>query len=258
MYTGLYAAVSGSLAQEKRLAIQTNNLANANTVGFKADQPVFAVEPLPIVAEAKSASLSTPLRLTLLNPLQGRDSVQTSLSTVVTDFDQGDIRQTGNPLDLALEGRGFLVVQTPAGVAYTRQGTLSLNAGGTLVTQSGLPVLGTNGPIQISGGTPQISPNGQVVVNGAPVGQLQVVDFPQPYALAKQGDVLFRPLDPTLQPVAANAVVRQGSLETANAQPVRLLLSVMESSRAYEAYQRVIQAFNDIAGRAVNDIAGRA
>lgn len=258
MYTGLYAAVSGSLAQEKRLAILTNNLANANTVGFKADRPVFQVEPLPEVGHVIPASATSPGSFLSLHVLPGRASPQTQLRTVVTDFAQGDVRPTGNPLDLALEGRGFFAVQTPEGVAYTRQGTLSLNAEGTLVTHSGLPVLGTNGPIRITGGTPVINSTGQIVVKNTVAGQLQIVDFPQPYALTKQGDVLFRPVEPTTPLPASAAVIRQGAIELANAQPVRLLVSVLESSRAYEAYQKVIQAFNETAGRAVNDIAGRA
>lgn len=258
MYTGLYAAVSGSLAQEKRLTLLTNNLANANTVGFKADRPVFEVEPLPTVSYVTPASATTPESIIPLNPLQGRDSVQTQLRTVVTDFAQGNVQPTGNPLDLALEGRGFFAVQTPDGVAYTRQGTLSLNAEGTLVTHSGLPVLGESGPIRITGGPPEIRPSGQVVVNGTEVGRLRLVDFAQTSSLSKQGDVLFRPTDPNTPTTAATAVVRQGAIETANTEPVRLLVSVLETSRAYEAYQKVMQAFNDIAGRAVNDIAGRA
>ena len=103
----------------------------------------------------------------------------------------------------------------------------------------------------------EIDPTGRVLADGTLVDRLKIVDFPQPYALEKQGDVLFRSVGPA-PPTTANAVVRQGVVETANVQPVRLLVSVMETSRAYEAYQKVIQAFNDIAGRAVNDIAGRA
>ena len=106
MYTGLYAAVSGSLAHEKRLAILTNNLANANTVGFKADRPVFQVEPLPDVVGPLAASEAAPAMMGSLNRFQGRDSAQTQLSAVHTAFTQGDLRTTGNPLDVALEGRG--------------------------------------------------------------------------------------------------------------------------------------------------------
>jgi flagellar basal-body rod protein FlgG len=258
MYTGLYAAVSGSLAHEKRLAILTNNLANANTVGFKADRPVFQVEPLPEVVGPLADSAAAPAAMMPLNHLQGRDSAQTRLSAVHTDFTQGGLRTTGNPLDVALEGRGFFAVQTADGVAYTRQGTFSLNAEGVVVTAQGLPVLGDNGPLRLPPGKIEIDASGQVRVGSTVVDRLKVVDFPQPYALEKQGDALFRTAVPNPPATTANAVVRQGALETANVEPVRLLVSVMETSRAYEAYQKVIQAFNDTAGRAVNDIAGRA
>jgi flagellar basal-body rod protein FlgG len=258
MYTGLYAAVSGSLAHEKRLAILTNNLANANTVGFKADRPLFQVEQPPVVVGPLPAADGSGAVVTMLNRFQGRDSSQTQLSNVHTDFTSGDLRDTGNPLDLALQGRGFFAVQTSDGVAYTRQGTFSLNAEGVLVTSGGLPVLGDNGPLRLRGGKIEIDPTGRVSADGAFVDRLKIVDFPQPYALEKQGDVLFRSVVPNPPATTANAVVRQGAVETANVQPVRLLVSVMETSRAYEAYQKVIQAFNDTAGRAVNDIAGPA
>jgi flagellar basal-body rod protein FlgF len=259
MYTGLYAAVSGSLAHEKRLAILTNNLANANTAGFKADRPVFQVDPLPVVTGPLPVADGSAMVLAPLNRFEGRDSAQTQLRAVHTDFTQGDLRDSGNPLDLALEGRGFFSVQTPDGVAYTRQGTFSLNAEGTLVTASGHPVLGDNGPMRLHGSKIEVEPlTGRVSVDGTFVDRLKIVDFPQPYALEKQGDVLFRSVVPNPPATPANAVVRQGAVETANVQPVRLLVSVMETSRAYEAYQKVIQAFNDTAGRAVNDIAGRA
>jgi flagellar basal-body rod protein FlgG len=257
MYTGLYAAVSGSLAHEKRLAILTNNLANANTAGFKADRPIFQVDPLPVVVGPVTAPDGTTVAATL-DRFQGRDSAQTQLSAVHTDFTPGDLRDTGNPLDLALEGRGFFAVQTPDGVAYTRQGTFTLNADGVLVTSGGLPVLGDNGPLRLRGGKIEIDPSGRVSADGTLVDRLKVVDFPRPYALEKQGDVLFRSVVPNPPTIPATGVVRQGAIETANVQPVRLLVSVMETSRAYEAYQKVIQAFNDTAGRAVNDIAGRA
>jgi flagellar basal-body rod protein FlgF len=258
MYTGLYAAVSGSLAHEKRLAILTNNLANANTVGFKADRPVFQVEPLPKVVRPLAVSEASPAVMTTLDRFQGRESAQTRLSAMHTNFTQGDLRTTGNSLDVALEGRGFFVVQTTDGVAYTRQGTFSLDPEGVVVTAQGLPVLGDKGPLRPPPGKIEIDATGQVRVGGTVIDRLRVVDFPQPYAIEKQGDSLFRSKAPELPQTTTNAVVRQGVIETANVEPVRLLVAVIETSRAYEAYQKVIQAFNDTAGRAVNDIAGRA
>ena len=257
MYTGLYAAVSGSLAHEKRLAILTNNLANANTVGFKGDRPVFQADPLPVVVGPLPGPGGSGVVMTSLDRLQGRDSPQTRLSAVHTDYTQGDLRTTGNPLDVALEGRGFFAVQTADGVVYTRQGTFSLNADGVVVTTKGLPVLGDKGPLRLPPGKIDIDTTGRVRVDGNFVDRLKVVDLPQPSTLEKQGDTLFRAVLPNPPVITSSAVVRQGALETANVEPVRLLVSVMETSRAYEAYQKVIQAFNDTAGRAVNDIAGR-
>ena len=255
MYTGLYAAVSGSLAHEKRLAILTNNLANANTVGFKADRPLFQVEPLPVVIGPLPDTDGSGTVVAALNPLQGRDSAQTQLSAMHTDLSQGDLRDTGNPLDLALEGRGFFTVQTPDGVAYTRQGTFALNAEGILVTAGGLPVLGDNGPLRLRGGKIDIDPTGRVRLGGTVVDRLKIVDFPPSHALEKQGDVLFRSVVPDPPTTPANAVVRQGVVEMANVQPVRLLVSVLETSRAYEAYQKVLQAFDEANARMVNDLA---
>src|SRR5262249_32842626 len=140
---------------------------------------------------------------------------------------------------------------------YTRQGTFSLNAEGVVVTAQGLPVLGDNGPLRLPPGKIEIDATGRVRVGSTVVDRLRVVDVPQPYALEKQGDSLFRSMNPNTSETTAKARVRQAALETANVEPVRLLISVMETSRAYEAYQKVIQAFNDTAGRAVNDIAGR-
>jgi flagellar basal-body rod protein FlgG len=255
MYTGLYAAVSGSMVQEKRLAVLTNNLANATTSGFKADKAVFHVEPLPVVVGVVHPEGAPQPFVRSLDRLQGQHSPQNHVMAVHTDFSQGPIRDTGNTLDLALEGRGFFVVQSPEGVAYTRQGTFSLNAEGTLVTASGLPVQGEQGPIQIRGSRVEVDSTGRVLVNGAMVDRLKLVDFPQPYALEKAGDVLFRPVvaDPPETP--AGAVVHQGAIEQANSDPIRLMVSVLETSRAYEAYQKVVQAFDDTAKRAVNDIA---
>src|SRR5467141_2661229 len=209
MYTGLYAAVSGSLAHEKRLAILTNNLANTNTVGFKADRPVFQVEPLPNVVGPLAVSEASPAVMTPLNRFEGRDAAQTRLSAVHTNFTQGDLRTTGNPLDVALAGRGFFTVQTADGVAYTRQGTFSLNADGVVVTTKGLPVLGDKGPLRLPQGKIEIDTTGRVLVDGTFVDRLQVVDFPPPYALEKQGDTLFRSVVPNPPATATSAVVRQ-------------------------------------------------
>jgi flagellar hook-basal body protein len=119
---------------------------------------VFQVESLPDVVGPLAASEASPVVMTSLSRFQGRDSAQTRLSAVHTNFTQGDLRTTGNPLDVALEGRGFFAVQTADGVAYTRQGTFALNAEGVVVTPQGLPVLGDKGPLRLPQGRLRLIP----------------------------------------------------------------------------------------------------
>ena len=255
MYTGLYAVVSGSLAQEKRLALLNNNLANVTTVGFKTEKPIFHTFELPVVVGEVEPSDSPGTVVTSLDPLLGQHSVQ-QIITTYTDFSQGPIRETGNPLDIALEGQGFFVAETPEGVAYTRQGTFSINAEGLLVTQGGLVVQGDNGPLRVGEGPVEIDASGRVTVGGALRGRLKLVDFAEPSRLEKMGDTLFRAATPDLPEEQPNdLVVHQGALESSNSEAIRLLGETIQASRAYEAYRRVIQAFDDVAGLAVNDLA---
>ncbi|RMF90850.1 MAG: flagellar hook-basal body protein [Nitrospinota bacterium] len=264
MYNGIYAALSGSVVQEQRLAILTNNLANIGTAGFKADKPIFQLFPLPVVVgpvpSLQAGGTVSPLPpqpvVTSLDRLLGRDSPQNRLLTVQTDFSQGPIRQTGNPLDLALEGRGFFVVEGPGGgTAYTRQGTFSINSEGFLVTPNGLLVQGERGPIAIRGSQVTIDREGRVLVDQRFVDRLRLVDFPQPYPLVKMGDALFRTRSPLPEEEPTDLVVHQGAIELANSQPIRLMSEVIETVRAYEVYQKVLRAFDETTARAVNDIA---
>lgn len=191
-----------------------------------------------------------------LDPLQLQYAEYHPHVTLQTDFSQGALRETGNRLDFALEGRGLFVVESPAGERYTRQGTFSLNAEGVLVTQNGLPVQGEQGPINVSGKQFEVDATGRVLVDGRVVDRLKIVEVPPAGALEKAGDTLFRLVKPnTPMQGATGVVVRQGSVELSNSQLVRLLGAVMQTSRAYEAYQRIVQIFDQTAGRAVNDIA---
>jgi flagellar hook-basal body protein len=165
MYTGLYTAVAGGLAQEKRLNVLTNNLANATTAGFKAEHTVFhgLLQPMlvgpvavtgadsPVAPAVEPLALQYPSNLPQLvvasiDPLAPRRPSSLPQVAVQTDFSQGPLQETGNALDLALEGRGFFVAQNAAGETfYTRQGTFSLNADGVLERHKGCPCKGSKG-----------------------------------------------------------------------------------------------------------------
>ena len=149
MNSGMYSALSGNVAAMKRMDIISNNLANVNTPGFKKDKMSF---------EGMLASATTPPVVppsTTADPILQKDNVY-------VDYAAGTVAQTGNPFDMAIDGDGFFVVNTPDGPAYTRQGNFRLSADGTLVTSDGFPVQGQSGPIRISGSKVEIDAKGVV------------------------------------------------------------------------------------------------
>jgi len=245
---GAYSIVGSALLHQRHLEIATNNLANMNTVGYKAERPLFRLD----------ANFLPPGEF----PHLGKDAIQRSLwSRTHIDFTQGNIKQTGNPLDVALNGPGFFVLQTPDGPRYTRAGQFKLNGAGDLISPEGWPVLARGGnPIRLAGAALAgakilIGGAGEVQVGGQAVGQLDVVDFPAPYRLEKRGGATFALTDPDARstPVAAPRIV-QGALEHSNVGSVAEMVGLIETARLYEAYQKILQSFDDARGRAVNDL----
>ena len=168
MNSGIYSAVSGSLAAMRRLDMISNNLANVNTPGFKKDKMSFEgllagpVNP-PAVPQGTTA-----------DPILQKENIY-------IDYANGMTSQSSNTLDLALNGDGFFAVTTPEGTAYTRQGNFRTSADGTLVTMDGYPVQGTGGSaIQIQGSQVEIDAKGVVTVDGEQKGTISVVDFDKP------------------------------------------------------------------------------
>lgn len=247
MNSGLYAALTGNINAMKRLDVVSNNLANANTAGFKKDKLSFEA----VLYDTGRA-----------NSLQGGGGTTPVFSgeTFFTDFSQGSIQQTGNPLDVALEGNGFFEVNGPQGIAYTRQGNFKLDGNGRLVTSEGYPV---SPEITIPANATQVAVGNDGTVSvympgeNAPttVGTLRVVDFPKPYALQKTGSALFVPADPQVTPEPmANIKVIQGALEGSNVNAISEMVQIIEASRYFEACTKVIRSFDDMAGKAANDL----
>lgn len=138
MFEGIYVAASGGFKQEKSLEVISNNLANVNTIGYKRDTLAFKelLAPFPGITES-TPSASKPGEHNFK-----KDASYTGIAELKTDFSQGGIRETGNPLDVALDGEGFFTIQTKDGVRYTRQGNFRLSDKGVLITQNGNPVIG--------------------------------------------------------------------------------------------------------------------
>lgn len=242
MNSGIYPAVSGSLAAMRKLDVISNNLANINTPGYKKDKMSFegllagTVNP-PAVPQGMTA-----------DPILQKENVY-------IDYSSGPTSQSGNPLDLALDGDGFFAVTTPEGTAYTRQGNFRTAADGALVTMDGYPVQGaTGGAIIIKGNRVEIDGTGNVTVDDVPSGTISVVDFNKPYSLIKNGAALFVPSDPQAKAQPGRALVRQGYIEGSNVESITEMVQLIETNRYFEMCSKVIKGFDDIAARATNEL----
>lgn len=256
MNSGMYSALSGNLAAMKRLDVISSNLANASTNGFKQDRLAF---------ESVLAGNRNP---PAVPPSQTADPVLLQ-ERMLTDYSAGTLVQTGNTLDVALQGDGFFVVRTPEGVAYTRQGNFRLASDGTLITADGYQVLSKAGerpedgqPIKIDvagqdgGGRPVVDSQGGITINGEPVANLALFDFPKPYQLTKTASTLFVPAAGTAAQAAGPlTTVAQGALEQSNVNTIAEMVQMVDASRYFETCQRVVRSFDDMAAKAVNDLA---
>lgn len=244
MVTGLHTAASAMGAQTERLAVLANNLANAGAAGFKADHLEF-FQLLTSPRAAGSVSPTDPA---------APPSPTTTLRNR-TDFSAGPLRETGNPLDVAIEGPGFFVVDSANGLRLTRAGTFARTSGGVLATIDGTPVLDARRqPVPLpEGGRIEIADDGTVLVDGAQVGQLLIVN-PDIRTLSREDGTRFvPPADASLAPFS-QAQVRQGALELANVNPILTLVEMIDALRVYEAAQRAARGVDETLGRAVNDV----
>lgn len=274
MLRGLYTAASGMLAQATRLDLETNNLANAGTTGYKADQAELLSFPSIFLHRvggmegdpAPATPLGTPIRtrpegmerMPFRRPAPvGPLGTGVYVEGVYTSFRQGPLRFTGNALDLALEGPGFFAVETPAGIRYTRAGAFRLDAEGYLADMTGNRVLGLDGPIAVGGEEPVVvTQEGAIFQGDAQVGQLLLVDFADPDTeLAKQGANLFAPTEEAIPLPAERVRVSQGMLEGSAVNVVESLVRLIELQRAYDSSQRVVRAYDETLGQAVNELA---
>lgn len=176
------------------------------------------------------------------------------LEQTYTDFSQGTIQYTGNRLDLAIEGDGFFVVQTPNGLRYTRNGNFTLNDQGIIVTNQGYPLMGEDGPLQtIPGRGVTITGNGQLFFDGLQGGRILIVDFPEPELLNKIGENLYASeYEP--ETLADSFAIRQGYLENSNVNIVQEMVKMIQVNRHYELNQRVITTYDLTMDKAVNNV----
>jgi flagellar basal-body rod protein FlgG len=246
-------AATGALAYEKRLQLLANNLANANTVGFKKDRGRFRAFDLSEAISSKTLPVKSG---------QPQAAEYWMAYSTYTDFSAGGMKKTGGPFDLALSGNGFFCVQTPDGVQYTRRGDFTVNADEVLVTQDGWPVLGQGGEIQIKLTKPSdekrefsVSEDGFVTVDGSQVDRLRIVDFTQSHALEKAGHNYYRALQPNaLEELDEDFKVSQGFLELSNVDTIRMMTEMIEVLRGYESYQKMMRSVDDMNAKLISDV----
>ncbi|MGO4735045.1 flagellar basal-body rod protein FlgF [Bosea sp. 2KB_26] len=239
----LLVGLSRQMALARELDVIANNVANVGTNGFKARSARFNEFLMP---QASAEGFKAPDR---------------KLSYVIdkgtpVDLSQGVIERTGNPLDVALRGDNFLVVQTPQGERYTRAGSLSINGRGQLVTQGGQPVLGEGGPIQF-GDTEtgaSIAADGTVSTNLGTRGKLRQVRFANPAALSSDGTNLFASTAPA-QPAGPLARLEPGAVETSNVKAVIEMTRLMEVQRSYQSMANLMSKSDELRSRAISRLA---
>lgn len=248
MLRGLYISATGMLAQTNRMNVLTNNIVNAETAGFKADEMVTRSFKDMMIERINDPAVVTVSKQ--VGPL----NTGVHVDETVTSFDQGPIEQTGVSTDLAIEGDGFFTVQTPDGLRYTRAGNFAVSTEGYLVTSEGYEVLGQNGPIRVI--TPEFSVDatGAVEVGGNTVDRLRIAAFADNSGLRKVGDSLFMNYTNQAEQKATGCSVQQKSLENSNVEAVDEIVKMITVQRAYETNQKMIQITDETFGRAVNDI----
>ncbi|MCL2873414.1 MAG: flagellar hook-basal body protein [Defluviitaleaceae bacterium] len=255
MLRGIYTSAVGMTTQMNRMDVLSNNIANANTNGFKRDTVV-----------TRSFSDELMLRINDRTDFAGSRVIGNIrpgvfVDDIFVDFSTGPMEITHGTLDLAISGRGFFVVQDADRNGntierFTRDGSLTLNADGVLMTNSGQRILGELGEITLPAGYVTVTDLGEIYVDGEFIDTLRIVNFEDKHTLRKHGHNLFNTTDQSVM-IDFEGTIVQGALERSNVNSVREMVEMITVMRAYEANQRMITIQDGILSSAVNEIARR-
>ncbi len=260
MFSGVYDAAGAMVVQMNRVNNITNNIANANTVGFKKERINIktwsriwgeANSKLPIEPNTKQAEI-------FIN--ETVDSTP-HMDRSYIDFSQGPFKHTGNNLDFAIEGKGFFLVLTKNGIKYTRDGQFTLKKDGTLIQRgTGYPVIGENyfrngQLIKLNGNDSYIRNDGVVIVDKNRTDKIAIMNFNNYKNLKKLPNHLFEPIDKEQPITVTNYTLAKGYLEMSNIHIVKEMVNLIEAQRSFERYQKVIDALgNEIMTDVVKNI----
>ena len=225
------------------LSLLANNLANAGTSGFKSDREFYG-----LFASSNADDPSGGGDITTLPVVEKQ----------WTDFSQGTLQTTGNPLDIALSGRGFLAVNGPGGAVYTRNGSMRVSPAGELITGEGYPLRDVGGStISVTAGKLiEISKDGVVHQNGQAVGQIEIVDFKSTDSLKKMSGACFQNTDLKNKPIpATNVDVEQGKTEGSNVVVPEAAMRLVGMMRQLEMLQKAVTLNADMNRKALEEVA---
>jgi flagellar basal-body rod protein FlgF len=238
MDNAIYVGLSRQIVLRRELDIIANNIANADTTGFKVEQLMARTEP---AFPAHTADGPKPVKFVMANG-------------VARDFGQGGLRQTGAPMDLAIEGQGFFQVSTADGPQFTRDGRFRLDETGRIVSQTGDPLLGEGGEeilIDPTRGQLAIGRDGALSQGTERVGKVGVFQFEDLSVLEKTGDNRLKNTSNLEPQPATDAVVRQGFIEGSNVKPIVEITRMIEVQRAYQSISKMMDSEQELARRSV-------
>ena len=279
MVRGVYTGASGMMAEQIRLDVVANNLANVDKPGFKRDTTSFKAFPEMLASRTEDDGVVIfPLGSTDIRPYIGRIGTGVEVNEVFTEWEQGSLRETGNQLDIALVDRGFFAIETPFGERYTRNGSFLIDRDYYLVTKEGYKVMGENGYIQIKTNNFNIDEEGRVSINmryqdnddfvqfndnkwedETILDTLKIVRFENERYLKKEGDSFWVDTE-----ISGPAYISQKGLdrpkvlsrflEMSNVNPVNEMVRMIEVQRAYELNSKTISTHDALVGRVINEV----
>jgi flagellar basal-body rod protein FlgF len=247
MIEGLYSAATGMLALEGRQAVIANNIANASTPGFRSQNALQKGFYQMLLDRMASPAIGNREP----GPGGGLKIVET-----YTDTRGGPVVTTGNALDVALVGPGFIGIATPAGDRFTRNGHFVLDGEGELSTVDGYKVQSEGGGAIAVSGRVEILGDGAVYDDGLPVGRIRLIEFEEPHMLSREGDALYAASEEALEKsaTAGDTTVEPGALEMSNVQLPYEMAQMMLGLRMYSANQKVINSVDETLGRLINEV----
>lgn len=251
MIRGLYIAGTGMNVQSKQMDLISNDLANVTTTGYKKTNAITKSFPEVLMTRLYDSQNGINNEATI-----GNVNFGATIDSVYTDYTQGSVINSDSPTDLAIQGDGFFVINSPEGELLTRDGKFQINKEGNLVTKEGYSVMGQSGAINLGNeflktkNELSILEDGSVQVNGETIDKLQITAIEDNQSLQKTGDNFYK----GGQKKNFEGYVLQYFTEASNVNPVNAMVEMIKVSRAYETNQKMIQVHDQLLGKAVNEL----